>query len=222
MLGDGNLKEYLVYAFGEIILVVAGILIALQLNNLAQQKRDSRIEQQYLTTLQSQLEMDSAVIAGGSAFFSRVKTERDSITRMTADNKSDHAIEIPKYYSLQSRFNTKALVINELISTANINYLKSNELKHLLTAYSEEINRQHNFIEAGSARIESFTDYMMSTCPYHPNKYVIQLNNTSEDYFRHLLDHVNRSQNDNLRFFEIMKDINAEILQQIRIEIKTR
>ncbi len=33
LLDEGNLKRYLVYAFGEILLVVVGILIALQVNN---------------------------------------------------------------------------------------------------------------------------------------------------------------------------------------------
>ena len=33
LLNEGNFKKYLLYAFGEIILVVVGILIALQINN---------------------------------------------------------------------------------------------------------------------------------------------------------------------------------------------
>ena len=41
---DGkNLKRYLIYAFGEIFLVVIGILIAVQLNNW-NQKRISAVE----------------------------------------------------------------------------------------------------------------------------------------------------------------------------------
>ena len=33
LLSENNFKKYLVYAIGEIILVVIGILIALQINN---------------------------------------------------------------------------------------------------------------------------------------------------------------------------------------------
>ena len=32
-MSEGKLKKYLLYAFGEIVLVVLGILIALQINN---------------------------------------------------------------------------------------------------------------------------------------------------------------------------------------------
>ena len=34
LINEGNLKRYLLYAFGEILLVVIGILIALQINDL--------------------------------------------------------------------------------------------------------------------------------------------------------------------------------------------
>jgi hypothetical protein len=33
LIDEGNLQKYLLYAFGEILLVVTGILIALQINN---------------------------------------------------------------------------------------------------------------------------------------------------------------------------------------------
>jgi hypothetical protein len=45
LIDEGSLKKYLVYAFGEIILVVIGILIAVQLNNWNQKSiTDSEIE----------------------------------------------------------------------------------------------------------------------------------------------------------------------------------
>ena len=45
LLNEGNLKRYLIYALGEILLVVIGILIAVQLNNLNQKRiSKARIE----------------------------------------------------------------------------------------------------------------------------------------------------------------------------------
>ena len=40
LIAEGNLKRYLIYAMGEILLVVIGILIAVQLNNLNQNNSD--------------------------------------------------------------------------------------------------------------------------------------------------------------------------------------
>ena len=39
MLTENKFSKYLIYAIGEIILVVIGILIALQINNLNQEKK---------------------------------------------------------------------------------------------------------------------------------------------------------------------------------------
>ncbi len=45
LINEGNLKRYLIYAFGEVILVVIGILIAVQLNNWNQKRiSDLQIE----------------------------------------------------------------------------------------------------------------------------------------------------------------------------------
>ena len=46
LIDEGNLNRYLVYAIGEILLVVIGILIALQINNWNESKKSLRFENQ--------------------------------------------------------------------------------------------------------------------------------------------------------------------------------
>ena len=48
--------RYILYAIGEIILVVIGILIALQINNWNEGRKQSIVEQQYIANLLSDLE----------------------------------------------------------------------------------------------------------------------------------------------------------------------
>jgi hypothetical protein len=43
LLTENKFSKYLIYAIGEIILVVIGILIALQVNNLNEQSKKKRI-----------------------------------------------------------------------------------------------------------------------------------------------------------------------------------
>ena len=45
-LKESDFKEYLLFAFGEILLIVLGIFIALQLDNLNQKRIDRASEQQ--------------------------------------------------------------------------------------------------------------------------------------------------------------------------------
>lgn len=57
---DGRFRHYLVYAAGEIVLVVLGILIALQINNWNSARQDRARERVYLANIRSDLVEDVA------------------------------------------------------------------------------------------------------------------------------------------------------------------
>jgi len=61
---EGNLGKYLAYAFGEIIIVVVGILLALYLNNWNQKMTDKKLEIQYYQSMNNQLKEDLDIIIG--------------------------------------------------------------------------------------------------------------------------------------------------------------
>ncbi|MGB5275065.1 MAG: DUF6090 family protein, partial [Flavobacteriaceae bacterium] len=62
LLTENKFSKYLLYAIGEIILVVIGILIALQLNNL-NEKRSQRFELNNIyKTIKSDLQKDSVTV----------------------------------------------------------------------------------------------------------------------------------------------------------------
>lgn len=63
LLVDGNLKRYLIYAIGETLLVVIGILIALQINNWNEARKNKIDEIQYLNRLIEDLEHDQNDLA---------------------------------------------------------------------------------------------------------------------------------------------------------------
>ncbi|MCB0425668.1 MAG: hypothetical protein KDD13_13615, partial [Mangrovimonas sp.] len=60
LLSEGNTGRYLKYAFGEIILVVIGILIALQINNWNEAQKMKQWEHRFLTDLKSELKTNLA------------------------------------------------------------------------------------------------------------------------------------------------------------------
>ena len=62
LLSAGKTRNYLKYAIGEIILVVIGILIALQINNLNQLNKDDKALMEYLVKIKSQTQEDLVVI----------------------------------------------------------------------------------------------------------------------------------------------------------------
>ena len=54
LVNEGNLKRYLIYAIGEILLVMIGILLALQVNNWNERNKIKKTEYQALKDLQEE------------------------------------------------------------------------------------------------------------------------------------------------------------------------
>jgi hypothetical protein len=63
LLSQNQVTRYLVYAFGEIFLVVIGILIALQVNNWNEEKKNDAFEHEILSLLDQNLQKDSILIS---------------------------------------------------------------------------------------------------------------------------------------------------------------
>lgn len=59
---QNKVRSYLIYAFGEIFLVVIGILIALQVNNWNEERKLQKEEHRYITELISDLQQDSLAL----------------------------------------------------------------------------------------------------------------------------------------------------------------
>jgi len=58
LLSEGKTGKYIKYAFGEIILVVIGILIAVQINNWNTEVQIRKLEEKYLTEIRNNLQLD--------------------------------------------------------------------------------------------------------------------------------------------------------------------
>ena len=54
LLSDNKFSKYFIYAIGEIVLVMIGILLALQVNTWNKQKNDHKEEKQILTQLKAE------------------------------------------------------------------------------------------------------------------------------------------------------------------------
>lgn len=58
LLKENRLGSYLIYAAGEIVLVVLGILIALKINSMAQERINKQLERDYLTAISENVNED--------------------------------------------------------------------------------------------------------------------------------------------------------------------
>ena len=63
LLTQNRVSQYLIYATGEIFLVVIGILIALSINNWNEDRKSKKFEQEILFLIDQNLQRDSALLA---------------------------------------------------------------------------------------------------------------------------------------------------------------
>ena len=74
LLSQGKLKSYFVYAVGEILLIVIGILIALQFNNWNIEKNESQESIHILSSFHEELIANKAIIYDKILWYEDIKS----------------------------------------------------------------------------------------------------------------------------------------------------
>jgi len=136
LMGGKNFKKYLKYAFGEIILVVIGILIAVTINNWNQRKQLNENNQELASQVIIQLQKDITTITN---YQKKIDTIQQRFLRVLG-KKYDHSMVHKNSFIGSLLFEPNIMdldntVIN-LIDNANLNDTEtSKELLNLSSAY---------------------------------------------------------------------------------------
>ena len=145
LLGEGKTTNYLKYAIGEIILVVIGILIALQVNNWNEQRKQREKELHYLTNLKTDLILNIAEI---EKYIASRKSQTESAkvildyfeNRKPLDNLDDFNMHAVNVYTWQKFFQIDN-TFQELTNSGNLSIISNDSIKNgllnLETAYKK-------------------------------------------------------------------------------------
>ena len=141
LITENKTSIYLIYAVGEVVLVVFGILIALQIDNWNENKRIRNTEQQYLLALKEEFSFNKGEL---ESIMNRNKLNFDYALRIL-DNTGPANPEITdeKFGSLltnslstETQFDPSQGVLDEIISSGKLGIFSSNELKFELASWS--------------------------------------------------------------------------------------
>ncbi|MDF0718210.1 DUF6090 family protein [Muricauda sp. 334s03] len=89
LLNENRFSKYLLYAIGEIVLVVIGILIALQINNWNESRRSQEKMDNYFDKILVEMRQKSRVLKSHQEGALKFKQDVNRIARMTADKNPD-------------------------------------------------------------------------------------------------------------------------------------
>ena len=152
MLKEGSFGSYLLYALGEIILIILGILVALWIDGQNQQRREARQEQFYLEGLRDEfrrslLKLDTLIAVNRRTF----ETTRELLARIPeAQNREDEkglAGGLISALSYEIAYNPNNALLREMLNSGRLQILKDPELRQQLTSWEpllESVNRQES------------------------------------------------------------------------------
>lgn len=140
MIKENNVSKYLLYAIGEILLVVIGILIALNINNRNENRKERAQEtiilKQLQTDFNSNLDQLDQKIGFRMNFMNSAKQLFKYIDHPNLRNKDSIDYHIAKTMP----YATFDPIINDLASSGELSLIKNIELKHALTRWTSDIN----------------------------------------------------------------------------------
>ena len=228
LLMENKTSKYFKYAIGEIVLVVIGILIALQINNWNDQKKLQEQEKTYYCKISEDLKTDLDNI---NRSILSIKNRQEAAKRLLTNLvkiQKDKSVILKDYLNAVRSYEfipTKAAII-DITSSGKLENLKNQDLKNqILQHYSEQdyrikvINGNDDQISAKVFGYSNYTEFGIQELDLYKNVYGKELSSLlkskewqrdpNSKIFNHLLDHMNMT--------IIICEREQDLLNQIKI-----
>lgn len=150
LLAENRFSKYLLYAIGEIILVVIGILIALQINNWNEEKKNNKLEAEYYCRLLEDIEQDKEQTKQLKSFATeRLKASNEAVRLLQKENPN--SIEVGKQNwlaikAIYSDFKPNNAAFEDLKSGAKLSVIKDKNIIKALNNYYNNIETLKSII----------------------------------------------------------------------------
>lgn len=142
LLDSGKTKSYLLYALGEIILIVIGILIAWRINSLNDIKKNRIVELKIYETLVEEMDANSKLLDYSIVRYSQnIQTIQIIIKKIGLQPQK--LTEVIKEAMININYKPTQLhngAINSVNSTNKFEFIESALLKDLIASYQSELD----------------------------------------------------------------------------------
>ena len=145
LLSEGKTGKYLKYAIGEIILVVIGILIALQINNFNTNRQQMAVEQEYLLSLQAEFttnldKINTSLLENND----RIKNVENLLSlfnkeALNAAGKKRVYDMLYNLFSGDANYYPSIGVLSDIISSGNLNLIRNKNLRQHLASFESSL-----------------------------------------------------------------------------------
>ena len=141
LLTENKFSKYLFYAVGEIVLVVIGILIALQINNWNQSRILKIEEVKSLEALHSELQEN---LQKFDITYTRQLDRNEAVNQILFSDVSNYSLSSLDSLYLKANsnwtYNPSFSIYNSLINSGKIQLISNDTLKNKISKFKEEVN----------------------------------------------------------------------------------
>lgn len=135
LLASGRLRQYIPYALGEIVLVVIGILIALEINNLNEDRVRRHQEADVYRSIRQQVTEDRRElegVLGFNSYLTRTHERANEIISSRDTSKSDSLAVMAMLLSQYSDFHRDARIYGNLAVSGQLGLVENPEIPRAL------------------------------------------------------------------------------------------
>ena len=138
---ENRVSKYFLYAVGEIVLVVIGILLALQINTWNKEKQIKALERSTLVGLKEDLEIQKELLKEQIDYEVNIAVLIDSAQQYIG-NDANKAILSRFLFELNGRHTFKAnrVTFNNIISNGSINLISEAKLQNSIIRYFQRLD----------------------------------------------------------------------------------
>lgn len=144
LLPGNRFSKYLLYAIGEIVLVVIGILIALSVNTWNERKKDRELEAFTLNSLYDELSANEKELKEAMEYHRRSTQALATLMAIDSENYATYpegALDsILGEAQWAWTFNPKMGVIKSILSTGQIKNINNGELRMFITSFEDMVD----------------------------------------------------------------------------------
>jgi len=150
LLTENRLGQYMIYALGEIILVVIGILIALQINNWNQHQKQVKLEKEYYCRLAEDVQLDKEQMSNLLSLAEERLTFSNQAVRLLLKNEvkkidAGNLISL-SIQAIYSDFQPNNSAYEDLKSGANLNIIRDKSVIQALNRYFNRVEELKSII----------------------------------------------------------------------------
>jgi len=149
LISENKMGKYFKYAIGEILLVVLGILIALQVNNWNNERISNKLVKQSLNRMKTDINNDIEGFEYNLKFYNKLEKRNDSIyNKLVNLDKGEVMSFRPWVIHVPGVISSNDQTYQEMLNTGNFYAIDDKDLISAISSYysfAQEYNAQTNF-----------------------------------------------------------------------------